>query len=98
MESIPEEIIPLLESCWAQDPRHRPEFTEVTAFLSGVLANLAVEAEQVAGVEPEPANEARVEESEDIQQVMIPASSKERKRKKKGCLPSVLGCFYSCLR
>ncbi|KAL6222448.1 hypothetical protein ACLB2K_005840 [Fragaria x ananassa] len=34
LEDIPKEIIPLLKSCWAEDPKDRPEFMDVTDFLS----------------------------------------------------------------
>ncbi|XP_050384130.1 serine/threonine-protein kinase STY46-like [Argentina anserina] len=34
LEGIPEEIIPLLTSCWAEDPLDRPEFMKITDTLS----------------------------------------------------------------
>ncbi|KAL3725838.1 hypothetical protein ACJRO7_030814 [Eucalyptus globulus] len=110
LESIPQEIVPLLESCWAQDPRLRPEFTEVTGFLLGVLDKLASKAEAEAAAEAEAEEEAEAEAKaeaelakeaaedkgpEDNEQVMIVAKPKEgHKRKKSSFLPSVRGCFY----
>ncbi|KAL3725839.1 hypothetical protein ACJRO7_030815 [Eucalyptus globulus] len=87
VDSIPEEFIPLLESCWAQDPSRRPEFTEITGFLSGVLDKLTSEEEV------EPAEEADEEEPEDIEQAMIVAAPKEAKHKKSNFLSRVRGCF-----
>ncbi|KAI6695369.1 hypothetical protein NL676_023079 [Syzygium grande] len=100
VEAIPQEIIPLLESCWAQDPTRRPEFAEVTGFLSGVLNKLASEAEAEAKgeAEAEPAKGANEEEPEDIEQAMIMAVPKEckHKHKKSGFLPRFRCCFYVC--
>lgn len=42
MEDLPEEIVPLLKSCWAQDPKARPEFTEITVFLANYLNSTEV--------------------------------------------------------
>ncbi|KAF8014252.1 hypothetical protein BT93_H0173 [Corymbia citriodora subsp. variegata] len=100
LESIPREIIPLLESCWAHDPSCRPEFTEVKGFLSGVLNKLASEAEPKAELELEiePAKEdANQEGPEEIEQVMDVAKPKEgHKRRKSSCFPSFRGIFYAC--
>lgn len=37
MEGFPEHILPLLQSCWAQDPKLRPEFSEITETLLRIL-------------------------------------------------------------
>ncbi|GAV89549.1 Pkinase_Tyr domain-containing protein [Cephalotus follicularis] len=37
MENLPKEIVTLLESCWAEDPKLRPEFTEITNYLTNFL-------------------------------------------------------------
>ncbi|XP_030529639.1 serine/threonine/tyrosine-protein kinase HT1-like [Rhodamnia argentea] len=90
VESIPREIIPLLQSCWAHDPSCRPEFTEVTGFLSGVLDKLVSRAEAGAGL----AKEA----DEDVEKAMIVEAPKEGKQKKSGgFLPTVRDClYYAC--
>lgn len=36
-DAIPKEVIPLLKSCWAQEPIDRPEFEQITAYLSDIL-------------------------------------------------------------
>ncbi|XP_071914419.1 serine/threonine-protein kinase STY13-like isoform X2 [Coffea arabica] len=40
MDNIPTEIVPLLKSCWAADPADRPEFAQITDFLSKFIANM----------------------------------------------------------
>ncbi|XP_022950480.1 serine/threonine-protein kinase STY17-like [Cucurbita moschata] len=37
LEDIPEDIAPLLQSCWSEDPNGRPEFTQVIDSLSNLL-------------------------------------------------------------
>ncbi|CAH2064452.1 unnamed protein product [Thlaspi arvense] len=40
LEYIPDEIVPILESCWAQDSKARPEFKEITVMLTNLLSRL----------------------------------------------------------
>lgn len=40
MDEFPEDIIPLLKSCWAENPILRPEFKEITEILIKILHNL----------------------------------------------------------
>lgn len=37
VDEFPAEILPLLQSCWAEDPKLRPEFTEITQTLTKLL-------------------------------------------------------------
>lgn len=37
MEGFPKQVLPLLQSCWAEDPKLRPEFKEITETLSTML-------------------------------------------------------------
>jgi len=39
LEGFPEVVVPLLQSCWAEDPKLRPEFSEITQFLEKLLHN-----------------------------------------------------------
>ncbi|MBA0741970.1 hypothetical protein Gogos_015087 [Gossypium gossypioides] len=39
VEGLPTEIVSLLQSCWAEDPKIRPEFKEITASLTNFLRN-----------------------------------------------------------
>ncbi|CAI9110726.1 OLC1v1010795C1 [Oldenlandia corymbosa var. corymbosa] len=41
LDNIPPEIVPLLKNCWAPDPNDRPEFEQITEFLSALIANTA---------------------------------------------------------
>ncbi|KAK9265725.1 hypothetical protein L1049_025319 [Liquidambar formosana] len=40
VENLPKEIVPLLQSCWAEDPGRRPEFMEITDSLANFHHNL----------------------------------------------------------
>ncbi|CAH8337369.1 unnamed protein product [Eruca vesicaria subsp. sativa] len=37
---IPDDVASILESCWAKDPKARPEFKEITVLLSNLLTTL----------------------------------------------------------
>ncbi|XP_045809818.1 serine/threonine/tyrosine-protein kinase HT1-like [Trifolium pratense] len=40
LDEFPEEIVPLLQSCWVEDPKLRPEFKEITGTLIRILQNI----------------------------------------------------------
>ena len=40
LDDIPKEIVPLLESCWAEDPKSRPEFKDIINTLLELYQNL----------------------------------------------------------
>ena len=40
LEGIPKEIVPLLQSCWSEDPKSRPEFNDITEYLHTLYHNL----------------------------------------------------------
>ncbi|CAA7056927.1 unnamed protein product [Microthlaspi erraticum] len=40
LENLPEEVVSILESCWAADPSARPEFKEITVSLENLLRSL----------------------------------------------------------
>ncbi|KAK2372849.1 hypothetical protein P8452_46070 [Trifolium repens] len=40
LDELPEDIIPLLQSCWVEDPKLRPEFKEITKTLISILHNI----------------------------------------------------------
>ncbi|KAH7566444.1 hypothetical protein JRO89_XS08G0163100 [Xanthoceras sorbifolium] len=40
LENLPEDIVALLQSCWAEDPKVRPEFSEITVTLTKILEKL----------------------------------------------------------
>lgn len=37
LEGFPEVLLPLLQSCWEEDPKLRPEFSEITQILEKLL-------------------------------------------------------------
>ncbi|CAH8268165.1 unnamed protein product [Arabidopsis lyrata] len=41
--NIPDEVVPILESCWAEDSKNRLEFKEITIFLESLLKRLCPE-------------------------------------------------------
>ncbi|CAN8277643.1 unnamed protein product [Cochlearia groenlandica] len=40
LENLPEEAVSILQSCWAEDPKSRPEFKEITVSLTNLLTSL----------------------------------------------------------
>jgi len=48
LEGFPEVLLPLLQSCWAEDPKLRPEFSEITKVLAKLLHNY-----RSTGISPE---------------------------------------------
>lgn len=45
--NIPDEIVPILESCWAEDPNVRPEFKEITVLLTNLLNSLSSDSSSI---------------------------------------------------
>ncbi|EOA13463.1 hypothetical protein CARUB_v10026506mg [Capsella rubella] len=41
LENLPEGVVPILQSCWAEDPDARPEFKEITVSLTNLLRSLS---------------------------------------------------------
>lgn len=39
-ESIPKDIIPLINSCWAEEPAERPEFKQINTCITNILSSL----------------------------------------------------------
>ncbi|XP_021824159.1 serine/threonine-protein kinase STY17-like [Prunus avium] len=99
LDDIPEKIIPLLESCWAHDPKTRPEFMEITDFLSNLFKELcSTEAEPPKVVEtevehPEKCNVKKEESAITNHVIDRPEEKKKGKRRKKSRSLSFLWCF-----
>ncbi|KAG7026803.1 Serine/threonine-protein kinase HT1 [Cucurbita argyrosperma subsp. argyrosperma] len=47
LEGIPEDIARLLQSCWAEDPKSRPEFTQVIDSLRNILQTFCLQESSV---------------------------------------------------
>lgn len=43
MENLPEGVVSILQSCWAEDPNARPEFKEITVSLTNLLRSLSLD-------------------------------------------------------
>ncbi|KAM1933678.1 hypothetical protein ACFX15_017954 [Malus domestica] len=98
LDYIPQDLIPLLESCWADDPKIRPEFMEITSHLSNYHKQLcAAELEPPAVNVPESEpQESNVKEEEPPRVHAIDKSEKKKKvKRRKKCRSSF---FFFCCR
>uniref|UniRef100_A0A9I9CSP0 Protein kinase domain-containing protein n=1 Tax=Cucumis melo TaxID=3656 RepID=A0A9I9CSP0_CUCME len=97
LEEIPEDMAPLLQSCWAEDPNNRPEFTEVTDSLSNLLQSFVLKESSLPNM-----NDKTEEEEEEEVKCTSNTSFSQRKREPKAgrhrnssfCLKC---CHNSCL-
>ncbi|XP_015578396.3 serine/threonine/tyrosine-protein kinase HT1 isoform X1 [Ricinus communis] len=89
LENVPEELATLLQSCWSEDPALRPEFTEITKYLTNFMHSLWP-AEMTPPIV--------MEIGEDLEDSShVTKKSDERMKKRKSSSPSFLVCFDSCL-
>ncbi|KDP31798.1 hypothetical protein JCGZ_12259 [Jatropha curcas] len=91
LENIPEELVPLLQSCWSEDPSLRPEFMEITNYLKKFLTTLC----------PAEMTPPRVIQIEDTRNNTgtdnATKKSDEKAKKRKSKLSNFLSCFDKCL-
>ncbi|OMO84306.1 hypothetical protein COLO4_22120 [Corchorus olitorius] len=90
VEELPEEVASLLQSCWAADPKTRPEFKEVTAALTDFLEALCLT------VETKPPKIAEIMDRSDQSPTEEEAAraTGSRKHKASGVF---LACWEDCL-
>lgn len=93
LEEIPEDIAPLLQSCWAEDPSGRPEFTEVTDSLCNLLQTFVLRESGFPNM---------VEQTEEVECASDTSSSLSKRQHKAGRShrnsSSCLKCCYNyCL-
>ncbi|KAJ4714464.1 Protein kinase [Melia azedarach] len=97
LENLSEEMVSLLQCCWAEDPNVRPEFKEITATLSNYLQSfyptISIPPKLVENEDPEV---GMSEDSLAIGNVIDKMSEKSKKRR--SSLPSFLKCFADCFR
>jgi len=93
VENIPQSIVPLLESCWSEDPTNRPEFSEIRAFLEKFHQSLCSEESKPISIEQSEEGGHEVGNSERAE-CEINKTIKTRKRKP-GCLLRCLSCSYN---
>uniref|UniRef100_A0A7N0RBQ9 Protein kinase domain-containing protein n=1 Tax=Kalanchoe fedtschenkoi TaxID=63787 RepID=A0A7N0RBQ9_KALFE len=90
IEKIPKEIVPLMESCWAEDSSMRPEFAEITKTLSVFLQQLCSTQEA-----PPPLEMRRLSTKSDSTDTSYLACRVGEKRKKAGNWKLFMKCFQS---
>ncbi|KAI4314876.1 hypothetical protein L6164_027741 [Bauhinia variegata] len=102
LDEIPEDIVPLIQSCWAEDPTQRPEFVEITEALAKIFQK------RFPIANPPPCNltetenghtqgqgECSTAQTPDPYSVVSEAKEKKKKKKKLRCLCSN---FFRCFR
>ncbi|CAN1190653.1 Serine/threonine/tyrosine-protein kinase HT1 [Linum perenne] len=86
LENLPNDIVPLLQSCWSDNPSLRPEFTEITTHLEMVLDKLRGN----VGI----SNEGHKSNSDEGGPLMEKSVAKEKKQKHG---TPFFVCFNDCL-
>ncbi|CAM8934651.1 unnamed protein product [Rhodiola kirilowii] len=89
VEKIPKEIVPLVQSCWAEDSSVRPEFAEITETLSVFLQKLCSAQES-----PLPLEMHRLSTKSDSD-TKFSAYKLGEKRKRVGNWKLLMKCFQS---
>uniref|UniRef100_A0A2N9E3H0 Protein kinase domain-containing protein n=1 Tax=Fagus sylvatica TaxID=28930 RepID=A0A2N9E3H0_FAGSY len=92
IQDLPKDLVHLLESCWAEDPKFRPEFMEITDFLHNFCSMLTTPP-KVVEIE-DPKSDMKVE-SASTGHLMNKHDEKGKKRK--SLSPSFFPCFEDCL-
>ncbi|XVF17855.1 hypothetical protein REPUB_Repub10bG0160900 [Reevesia pubescens] len=96
VESLPRDIVSLLESCWAEDPKIRPEFKEISGTLTNFLHNIcSTETTPPKTVEIGYSKSQVKEDSMDAAGHVTNESNDKRKNQKTS--PMFLSCFEDCL-
>ena len=93
MESLPRDIVPLLQSCWGEDPKIRPEFKEITVSLTNFLHNFCSTETKLSKIVEIDYSKSHVkEDSIDAGHVTNKSNDKVKKQK-----TTFLCCFDDCL-
>ncbi|XP_059457911.1 serine/threonine-protein kinase STY13-like [Corylus avellana] len=91
VQDVPKALVPFLESCWAEDPKCRPEFMEITDFLHSFCSTLT-----------KPPNAVEIEDRKSNKKVESASTGhlikkyEEKGNKRKSLLPSLFHCFEDC--
>ncbi|KAE8695342.1 putative Homeobox protein [Hibiscus syriacus] len=94
LEGLPTEIASLLQSCWAADPKIRPEFKEISAYLTSFIYRCcSAETKPPKMVEIDRSESHAEEESLDTGHVTNKCNDEGKKKKTYPCLI----CFEDCL-
>ncbi|XVF15716.1 hypothetical protein REPUB_Repub09cG0179700 [Reevesia pubescens] len=96
VESLPGDIVSLLQSCWAEDPKIRPEFKEISGTLTNFLHNIcSTESKPPKIVEIDCSKSHVKVDSIDADHVTTNKSNDKRKKTKTSL--TFLNCFDDCL-
>ncbi|KAJ0040689.1 hypothetical protein Pint_28236 [Pistacia integerrima] len=94
VEDLPEDIVPLLKSCWALDPKARPEFKEIRVFLTNYLGKIrSTEVDNI----PPISKVIQIEEAEYKLNQDYTAAENKKPEKRNCYLPKFLRCFGHCI-
>ncbi|XP_022866421.1 serine/threonine-protein kinase HT1-like [Olea europaea var. sylvestris] len=99
IENVPTEIVPLIQSCWAENPEDRPEFQQITIFLKNLLHKISqLDGTSVISPTLLEAESSRNKETEDSPPTDFLMSRSEETKKRSGILRfRILSCFGCCL-
>lgn len=89
LEEIPEDIAPLLQSCWAEDPNGRPEFTEVTDSLCNLLQSFVLKESSLPNMDDKT-------EEEEVECASETSSSQSKRGPKAGRHRNSSFCLKCC--
>ncbi|KAL2498446.1 Protein kinase superfamily protein [Abeliophyllum distichum] len=100
IDNIPAEIVPLLQSCWAENPEDRPEFLQITGVLKNFLHSLS-QLNDTSLISPsllEAEYSRSKEETGDSPATdFMMCRSEETKKKPRSLCFRILSCFGGCL-
>ncbi|KAL5704815.1 hypothetical protein ACHQM5_023189 [Ranunculus cassubicifolius] len=97
LDNVPSELVPLLESCWAEDPAGRPEFSDIIVTLSKFYESLQITHDLPPALKhmDEQQNFGLVMDSPGTRHLME-RSEEVVERKSRSSSPKFLRCFDKC--
>ncbi|CAK7339535.1 unnamed protein product [Dovyalis caffra] len=95
LENIPKDIAPFLQSCWAEDPNIRPEFKQITEYLTNFHQSLLpkpMTPPKLMQIEEPESSIGQELTSNDHNHIMA-KKSEEKPRKRRSFSSCFLNCF-----
>ncbi|KAL3525418.1 hypothetical protein ACH5RR_013790 [Cinchona calisaya] len=96
VDNIPKDIVPLLISCWAEDPADRPEFAQITDFLSDIITNMCSVQNTLSNLLDTEHSKTKVTEDSLVAADCLMKCRGNKKKKRRLCY-SLLSCFNECV-
>ncbi|KAI4327564.1 hypothetical protein L6164_020009 [Bauhinia variegata] len=107
LDEIPEDIVPLLQSCWAEDPMQRPEFVEIRETLTKIFpkrfptvtpppCNL-IKTENINGHSTQAQGKCPTPQTPGPNNSVASVAEEKKKNKLKCLFPSFFRCFRALL-